>query len=439
MPGAALMRAQRPCCRTEVEVVVLRLFTRGRIAQRQHEGALLAGVAHQRRRQVMRCRRRGAFGFTAQAHLQRTLRHVDDALLADDRIDGVDHTAIVRFELVVVDLVLLQRADHRSVVVRISDLQPLGLHHQRCQLAHHRAGFHVLQLRTLHQQRRVDVHTHFLELERVQLGRQAGVGARVRQHLLLRPGDVILHLRGQLGQRGVGAFDLVLGKQLADAGDVGIDVGQCLVDFDLRRLQQVRRAAFFFITLARQRGHRLRARRLAEIGLEAIQCLGPARRRHLVGKQVVEATEHGLRHIHPRHQVLLVERAAFDVALGGADHDFQILAHVRVAFELQFFAQLIARLAQRGAVAAGVVRAEIGNLVVVPRHTEEAGHFRLERRLRLQQDLRQFVAVGNPGGRSRSGLGGGRGGGHVQRQRCGESEDNGKDERFHAQLLKSVP
>ena len=431
MARAAFVRAQRPCRRTEVEIVVLRLAARGRVAQRQHEGALLPGVADQRRRQVMRRRRRGALGRAAQAHLQRALRHVDDALAADDRVDGVDDAAVVRLQAVVADRVLLQRADHRGVVVGIIHLQALGLHHQRRQLAHHRAGFHVLQLRALHQQRRVDVHAHVLELEGIQLGRQAGVGARLWQHVPARPCDVLLHLRGQGGQRGVRALDVVLCEQLADAVDVGIDIGDGLFDLDPGRLQQARGAALLGVALPRQGGQRLAARGLADIGLEPVQRPGPALRRHLVGQQPVEAAEHALRHVHPRHQVLLLERAALDAAAGRGDHDLQVLAHVGVAFELEFFAQLGTRLLQRGAVARGVVRAKVDDLVVVTRDAEEAGHLRPERCLRAQQDLRQRVAVRHPGRRG-CGRRGRRRGGRGQRQWRGQGKGDGEDDRFHA-------
>ena len=342
----------------------------------------------------------------------------------------------MRLELVVADLVLLQRADHRRIIGIVGHLQALGLHHQRRQLAHHRAGFHVLQLGTLHQQGRIDVHAHFLELEGVQLGRQAGVGTRLGQHFLLRPGDVVLHLRGQLGQRRVGTVDPVLGEQLADAGDVGVDVGQGLVDLDFGRLQQVGRAALFLIALARQGSQRLRAGGLAQIGLQAIQGLGPARFRYLVGEQAVDAAKHRLRHIHPWHQVLFVEGAALDVALGRGDQDLQVLAHIGVALHLQLLAQLVARLAQRRAVTVAVVRAQIDNLVVVTRHAEEAGHLRLERCLRLQQDLRQFIAMGNPGRCGRCCLGRCRCCAGGERQRGGQGQGDGKDERFHGQLHK---
>src|SRR3546814_4218642 len=70
------------------------------------------------------------FRSAAQAHYHRPLRHVDDALLADDRVNRVDHLAVARLELVVGNGVLLQRADHRDVVAvrseeHTSELQSL--------------------------------------------------------------------------------------------------------------------------------------------------------------------------------------------------------------------------------------------------------------------------------------------------------------------------
>ncbi len=38
------------------------------------------------------------------------------------------------------------------------------------------------------------------------------------------------------------------------------------------------------------------------------------RRRRRIGQQVVEPAKHDLRHVHPRHQVLRIELAAFDAA-----------------------------------------------------------------------------------------------------------------------------
>ena len=435
------MRAQRPCCRTEVEVVVLRARARCRVAQRQHEGALLPGVVDQRGRQEVRSRAGRTLGGRAQAHLHGALGHVDDGVLADQRIDRIDHLAIVTFQMVVGDLVGLQRADHRHRIARVGHLQPLVLHHQRCQLLHRRAGFHELQLRALHQQLRVDVDADLLELVGVQRRRQACVGTCLRQYLLAGPGGVVLHLPGQRLHCFIGAGNLVLLQQRLDTGDVGLDVVQRLLHFNLRRLQQAAVLQPFLVALARQRGEGGAARLQAGIGLEAVDRLGPALRWHLVGQQQVEAAEHGLRRIAPRQQVLLVELAAFDVLAGGVDHDFQVLADIGILLDGQLCLQFVACLGHGSAVALAVVRAEIGHLVVVAGHAEEAGFLRLERALGVQQNLRQRIAAGDPG---RAGRGGGLGGGCRQRrwcgqQRCGsQGQGNGERNRLHGTLQQRV-
>ncbi len=115
----------------------------------------------------MRGRLRSAFGGAAQAHLHRAVGHVDDALLADDRVDLIDHAAVVGFQLVVGDLVDLEGADHLHIIATLHALG-LGLGHQRRQLAHGRAGLHELQVRALDQLLRGDVDPDLLELEGVQ-------------------------------------------------------------------------------------------------------------------------------------------------------------------------------------------------------------------------------------------------------------------------------
>src|SRR3546814_10843706 len=89
----------------------------------------------------------------------------DLALLADDRVNRVDHLAVARLELVVGNGVLLQRADHRDVVAVVDAFQPLGLGHQRRQLRHCRTRFHELDLGAV----RSEEHTSELQsLMRIQ-------------------------------------------------------------------------------------------------------------------------------------------------------------------------------------------------------------------------------------------------------------------------------
>lgn len=183
----------------------------------------------------MRRRLRGAFGGAAQAHLHRAFGHIDNALLADDRGDLIDHAAVVGFQLVVGDLVALERADHLHI---IAALHALGLGHQRRQLAHGRAGFHELHLRALDELLRRDINPDLPELKSVKRLGQAGVLARLGQHGAACPGGVVLQLRGHRLERVVGASDLVLGEQLPDAGHIRVHIGQRLLHFALGGLQQ---------------------------------------------------------------------------------------------------------------------------------------------------------------------------------------------------------
>ncbi len=226
---------------------------------------------------------------------------------------------------------------------------------------------------------------------------QAGVLARLGQHGAAGPGGVVLELHGHRLERLVGAGDLVLGEQLANTGHIRVHIGQCLLDFALGGLQQRLVAQLLLVALARQRGGGRASRYQADVTLEAIQRLGAALGHGLVGEQTVEATEDRLGSIAPGQQIPLVELAAFDVLLGRADHDLQVLAHVGIALGGQLRLQRGARLAHGIAIARGVVRTEVDDLIVVAGHAEEAGVFGLERRLRIEQDLRIAVAGLHPG------------------------------------------
>src|SRR5207342_607200 len=120
----------------------------------------------------------------------------------------------------------------------------------------------------------------------------------------------------------------------------------------------------------------------------------------------------------PWQRQALVECAAFDVLACGADHDRQVLAHVGIALDLQLLLKL--RLGHRGAVTRWIVRTEVGDLLVVAGYAEEAGRFRREPRLRLEQDLCITVAGLHPRWcrTDRRGARGGSGG-----RRCGSGKD----------------
>ena len=178
MAGATFVRAQGPRCRREVEVVVGRICAGGGVTHRQHELSLLPGIANQLRAAEMRCRLRRAFSRGAQAHHHGPFGHVDDALAADDRVDGIDDLAIARFQLVIWNRVALQFADHFAIV--IGWLQSLFFRYQWRKCLHGGTGFHELQLRTLDQFLRCDVDAH-------QLRRQDGVHPRYRQHAFTQP------------------------------------------------------------------------------------------------------------------------------------------------------------------------------------------------------------------------------------------------------------
>ncbi|AKO07200.1 hypothetical protein ACU17_02925 [Xanthomonas oryzae pv. oryzicola] len=109
-------------------------------------------------------------------------------------------------------------------------------------------------------------------------------------------------------------------------------------------------------------------------------------------EQTVEATEHCLGRVAPGQQIPLVELAVFDVLLGRANHDLQVLAHIGIALGSQLGPQRGARLAHGVAIARSVVRAQVDDLIVIARHTEKACVFGLERRLRIEQDLHIPVA-----------------------------------------------
>ena len=430
------MRGQRPRRGREVEVVVLQgIAIRRRHRHRQHELALLPGVADQRRGQEMRGRLRRAFRRRTQAHDHRPVRHIHDALCADDRVDRVDDLAVFAFQPVVRDGVALQRTQHGDVVVRIGNLQLLRGHDLRRELAHRRARFHELDLGALHQQLRIDVDAHLLELERVHRRRQLRVVARPGQHFAAGPFGVVAQLLAERVQRRLRALDLVFREQVVDALDVGIAVRQRLFDFHLAGASQARIAEAFGVAVLRQLhqwrgicGH-------AGVALQARERMRAAFGRGLVGEQGLQAGEHVLAHVRPRQHVLLVERAVLDVAVRGVDQDLQVLAHVRAFLDRELGLQFGLGLRHRRAKAFADLGLEIEDLVVVAGDAEERGFLRRERRLRLEQDLRERVAARDPGRRrgrgSRRRIGRTRGGRNGNGKTDGEGDGEAQRQGFH--------
>ena len=390
----------------------------------------------------MRRRLRGTFRRRAEAHDHRPVRHVDDALRADDRIDRVDHLAVFALQLVVGNGVALERAQHRDVIVGIVDLQSLRRDHPWRELAHRRAGFHELDLGALHQQLRIDVDAHLLELERVHRRRQFRVRARLRQHLPAGPVGVVAQLLADRVQRRLRALDLVLREQVVDALDIGVRVGQGLLDFHPARAGEGRVAGAFGVAIHRQPHQRRGAGGHARVALQARQRVRAPLGRGLVGEQRLQAGEDVLRHVRPRQHVLLVQLAAPDVAVGGVDQDLQVLAHVRILLHGEFRLQLGLGLGHRRAEALADLGLQVVHLFVVAGDAEERGFLRCERRLRLEQDLREAVAARDPGryrgcrGRGRVGRLRARRGGDGQAE--GEGEGEAQRQGFHGGLRRGV-
>ena len=375
----------------------------------------------------MRRRRSGAFGGRSQAHLHGPLGHIDDLFARDDRVNLVDDAPVVGFQLVIGNGLCLQRLDHLPVVGRVD---ALGLGHQRRKLLHDCAGFHELQLRALHQQRRIDVDAVLLQLIGIQLGWQPCIGARLGQDLAAAPVVVVPDLFFHRIQGRLGAGNPVLCEQFAHPGDIGVAVADCAFQFNPAGLQEFTVGEFFFVALTGQRGQCSAIRGHAHVSFQPIQRLGAPLRAGLVGEQAVDAVEDGLRRVAPRQQVLFVECAAFDVLVGGLDHYLQILAHVAVTFELKPGLQLIAGLGGGFAITARIVRAQIGHLVVVAGYAKEAGVLGLKCALCLQQDLRVAVAGFHPR-RRRPGHGGGRSGLGKGRQGGEQGQCNSKNKGLH--------
>ena len=409
MARAAFVCGESPAAGFVGEVVVggalAVLAARRRIAERQHELALLAGIADQRRRQEVGRRLCGGFGVGSETHDHRPLRQIDDFVRGDLLLEfRHDRVAVITFDRVLAELLLLQLMDHRAIVGR---LNAFCLGDERRDLLHRIARFHEFQARALDQQFGSDVDADLLELERIQLGRQARVGARDRQHVLAHPVSIVAELLVHRRECGVAAGDLVLVEQLADAGRIGVGIAQRLLDLELGRFQQGGVLEFFLVALTRERGDRRAAGRQADVTLQTVERLGATRRIGLVLQQCLLALEDKLADVGERQQQAFVEFTAFDLPVGGDEHDVDVLADVRVLFGLQILLQRLLCTAQRRALARFGVGAEIGDAVVIAGQAEERGELRREIGLRLQQGLGQFVAALDPLRRRPHGRGGG--------------------------------
>ena len=422
MARSAFVRAQRPGRSGEVEIVVgLALAAGGRIADRQHELTLLAGIADQRRRLHVRRRLRGRFGFGRQAHHHRPLGQRDHAFLRDRRFQRRVDVLVARFELLVRDRVLLQLADHVAIIGRV---QALGLRHHRRQRLHGRARLHVFELGAFDQRARVDVDADALEAIGVELRRQAEIVAGARKHLGVHPRHVIVELLFHGIQGRLAALDAVFGEQFANALDVGRHVRQRLRDAAFHRAEQARRRQFLLVTRLGLFEDRGAARVNAGVALQQFQRLAAPGLGNLLVEQGLDIAEDELRHVEPGQVVLLAQAGADDIVLDRGNEDLQVLPDIAVLFRGQLLPQLRQQFFRGGDRARIDVGADVDGEAVVLAEAGPRGAFGFEDGLRLQHFKGVGIAGGHPGffgGRGRRGDGG-----------CAHGAEGQRDQiRFH--------
>ena len=395
--GTAFVRGERPRAGLVREVVERRRLAAGAgVARGQDKHALFTLRADERRGLEVRRGLRGVLGVGGDAHPQRAVGERHDFFAADDFLNPADDLVVVRLDLGLGELGLLQFPDDGAV---IGIREAVFLRDQRRERLHLVAVFAERELGLLNQVLRRDIEADVLEVVGIKFGGQAGVRARLGQDGAAEPRRVILELgveRIEGGRSAVEFVDPVFGVELPDAGGVLRDRGEMVFDLALERREQRGVAGAFIVTVLGELGNRLGAGHETGVTLQAHERGGPAGGFDLVVEQAELAEENQLRHVGVGEGELFVERGAGQTVVGGLDQDIEVLLHARIGLGEGALDELIARRGRQRACALVRARGEVGDLLIEAPQADAPREFRRHLGRRIEQHLGIQITLRDP-------------------------------------------
>ena len=212
------MRAQRPACSGEIEIIITVFRPGGRVANGEDKRALFPRVADEPRRAHMRRWLRGAFGLGSNPHLQLAIGQGHNIVAADFLFQFAIHFAVEILDLVIGNGHLLEPRHHRR---HIGFLPAVFLRDLRGQGFHLRAQFIKTAPCLAHQPTRILIDTHLSEVEGIKLLGKACRIAAGRKDGSARPFAIVGQLLLHRVQSLFCTIDFIFRKQVANARDEG--------------------------------------------------------------------------------------------------------------------------------------------------------------------------------------------------------------------------